>query len=154
MHTYSQNTLQHIYRKDLAFMIVPSEEDNRSFIRSSKSTWPRSLCQRIRLKRFTCFTCFTFLLIVFHQWKTFSHKTNRLKDEKKSQEPKGRKYDLANSLISCLLQQAEPHCFILVRSVSPVASARRQMKPSQETRRKIKSQRVKHTPGQQSKLFV
>ena len=43
---------------------------------------------------------------------------------------------------------------ICVHSVSPVAPVRRQMNPSQETRRKIKSQRVKHTPGQQSKLFV
>ena len=43
---------------------------------------------------------------------------------------------------------------ISVQSVSPVVPARRQMKPSQETRRKIKSQRVSHTPGQQSKPFV
>ena len=43
---------------------------------------------------------------------------------------------------------------ISVQSASSVVPARRQMKPSQETRRKIKSQRVKHTPGQQSELFV
>ena len=81
--------------------------------RSSKSIRARCSCQRARLDRFTCFT---FLFIVFHQWKTFSDNSNRQKDEKKSQEPKGRKYDLANSLISRLLQQAELHCSFLSKA--------------------------------------
>ena len=38
----------------------------------------------------------TFLYTVLHQWEMFSDKTNRQKDEKKNQEPKGREDDLAN----------------------------------------------------------
>ena len=44
-----------------------------------------------------------FLFIVFHQWGMFSNTdtTSRQKDEKKSQEPKGREDDLANHLSCC-----------------------------------------------------